>query len=252
MKPKSFMLATVMWKARSDAASVEIAATPEMVLVDGGVFQMGGYVSEGEEPVHRITVNTYHIGKYPVTVRQYRSFCAATRRDMPCGQDGWDCNDQAPVVNVTYNDALDYCDWLSKNYGGNWRLPSEAEWEYAARGGIRSMGYMYSGSDNLSTVGWFGGNINGGAVGIGRKQANELGIYDMSGNVWEWCRDWYDIEYYGLSPALDPEGPVSGTRRVLRGGAWDEIPLACRVAYRGHLTPQARCANCGFRVVLSQ
>src|SRR5690606_25755939 len=140
MKPKSFILTTVMWKANGDTASVEIAAVPETVLVDGGVLQMGDYVSEGEEPVHRITVNTYHLGKYPVTVQQYRSFCVDTRRDMPDGQDGWDCNEHAPVVNVTYNDALDYCAWLSANYGGNWRLPSEAEWEYAARGGARSGG----------------------------------------------------------------------------------------------------------------
>ncbi len=246
------MLTTTIWRPGADTASVEIAVAPEVVMVEGGVFQMGGYVSEGEEPVHRVAVNTYYVGKYPVTVQQYRSFCAATRRGMPHGQHGWDCNEHAPIVNVTYNDAVAYCNWLCATYGGNWRLPSEAEWEYAARGGIRSRGYVYSGSDDLSTVGWFGGNIKGGVVGIGRKQANELGIYDMSGNVWEWCRDWYEPEYYGLSPVLNPHGPASGTRRVLRGGAWDETPLACRVAYRGHRSPEDRRANGGFRVALSK
>ncbi len=230
---------------------MEIGTPPEVVPVEGGTFQMGGYVSEGEEPVHGVTVSTYAIGKYPVTAQQYRWFCAAVGRCIPDGIDDWDCGDHTPIVDVTYDDAMDYCEWLCANFGGNWRLPTEAEWEYAARGGEQGGGFMYSGSDDLSIVGWFGGNVSGGAIGIGRKQANELGIHDMSGNVWEWCRDWYAADYYRVSPVLNPQGPLSGTQRVLRGGAWDEIPVACRVAYRGCRAPSERRSNSGFRVVRS-
>lgn len=251
MKRQIFILTTATWATRDNTVPVEIAATPQVILVAGGTFQMGGYVSEGEEPVHRVTVGTYRIGKYPVTVRQYRVFCAEMGRDMPGGPNGWECNEDAPIVNVTYTDAVAYCEWLGENDGGNWRLPSEAEWEFAARGGVRSKGYMYSGSNELSAVGWFGRDGSRGAVGIGRKQANELGIHDMSGNVWEWCGDWYGTDYYGRSAVLDPQGPAAGTLRVLRGGAWDEIPITCRVAHRGHGKPGERRANCGFRVVLA-
>lgn len=233
-------------------AFIERVPVPEVVLVAGGYFQMGGYVSDGEEPVHPVAINTYHIGKYPVTVAQYRQFCIATGTAMPKGGKSWLSGEQAPIVNVSYEDAVGYCDWLSRDYGGDWRLPSEAEWEYAARGGTRSKGFAYSGSEDLSAVGWFGGNILGGVIETGRKQPNELGIYDMSGNVWEWCWDWYAPEYYALSPTSDPSGPISGIERVLRGGAWDEIPVTCRVAYRGHRLPNDCRANSGFRVVLSR
>lgn len=250
MKRQLFILTMGTWTTSDQAVHVEIAAIPEMVRVERGSFQMGSYVSEAEEPVHKVTIDTYYIGKYPVTVQQYRAFCTATGRVMPPeSYADWDYSGYAPIVNVTYDDAMHYCEWLGVNYGDNWRLPTEAEWEYAARGGRQSKGYIYSGSDNLSTVGWFGGNSRGSAIGIGRKRANELGIYDMSGNVWEWCRDWYGADYYTHRPVSNPQGPTSGTQRVLRGGAWDEIPIACRVAHRGHRMPEERCVNCGFRVV---
>lgn len=231
--------------------SVETVATPEVVLVEGGTFLMGSYVREGEEPVHWVTLETYYIGKYPITVWQYRMFCEATGKPMPEGHNPWAHGEHTPIVNVTYDDAVQYCCWLSERYGGDWRLPTEAEWEYAARGGDRSNGYMYSGSNDLSAVGWFGGNTSVCPVLTGRKPANELGIFDMSGNVWEWCQDWYDVGYYARSPASNPRGPSSGTRRVLRGGAGDDIPLTCRVAHRSHYTPGERRANSGFRVVFS-
>lgn len=251
MKQQIFVLTMATWITDDSTQSLETVAKPEVVLVEGGAFHMGGYVNEGEEPVHRVTLETYHIGKYPITVRQYNAFCAATGRRTPGGRNGWARGEHTPVVNVTYDDAVDYCGWLSENYGGSWRLPTEAEWEYAARGGRRSNGYMYSGSNDLSTVGWFAGNTNGYPVASGRKQANELGIYDMSGNVWEWCQDWYDGGYYASSPKTNPQGPLSGTRRVLRGGACDDIPLTCRVAHRSHHMPEERCVNIGFRVVFA-
>lgn len=225
---------------------------PEIILVEGGSFHMGGYVRDSEEPLHRVVLDTYYIGKYPITVGQYRAFCAITGKSMPTVDNGWAGSEHVPVVNVTYGDAVYYCDWLSENYGRGWRLPTEAEWEYAARGGCRSKGYIYSGSDDLSVVGWFAGNANGRPVIVGRKQANELGIYDMSGNIWEWCKDWYDTEYYTSSPISNPQGPPSGTCRVLRGGAYDDIPLTCRVAHRSSHTPgTAHRINSGFRVVFS-
>ncbi len=251
-KRQLIILTSTTWETGAGTTPLEITVAPEVVLVVGGTFQMGGYVSEVEEPVHRVAISTFYIGKYPVTVRQYRLFCTATGKAMPKGQEGWGADEYAPIVNVAYDDAVGYCDWLCEYYGGDWRLPSEAEWEYAARGGGQGSGCIYSGSDDLSAVGWFGGNMNGCAIGTGRKQPNELGIYDMSGNVWEWCWDWYDPDYYAVSPFSNPLGPVSGTERVLRGGAWDEIPLTCRVACRGHCPPEERRANCGFRVVFAQ
>jgi len=251
MKQQTLLPTAKIWAAGEGTVPVEIVGPPEMVLVAGGTFQMGGYVSEGEEPVHRVTVSTYCIGKYPVTVQQYRAFCAATGRRMPGGHNSWDCSEHAPVVSVTFDDAASYCKWLCVTHGGNWRLPHEAEWEYAARGGSQSMGYTYSGSNDLSAVGWFGGNSSGCAIGTGLKQANELGIYDMSGNVWEWCQDWYGADYYAVSAVLNPKGPALGTHRVLRGGAWDEIPITCRVAHRSHRVPEECGDNSGFRVALS-
>ncbi len=235
----------------NDASVVEMSTIPAVVLVEGGSFQMGSYVSEGEEPVHSVAISTFYIGKYPVSVRQYRAFCKDVGKPMPDTHHDWGSSDHLPIVNVIYDDAVQYCNWLCTNEGGNWRLPTEAEWEYAARGGTRSKGYIYSGSNELCTVGWSGGDGCRCAIGTGRKKANELGIYDMSGNVWEWCQDWYDVSYYGQGAVSDPLGPVWGTRRVLRGGAWDEIPITCRVAHRNHLAPSEYRSNVGFRVALS-
>jgi sulfatase modifying factor 1 len=229
-----------------------IPEKPETVLVLGGTFSMGS--NDGitdEKPVHRVTVSSFSIGKYEVTVSQYRAFCTETGRQMP-GSPSWGWRDNHPIVNVSWHDCVAYCNWLGEKYGGDWRLPTEAEWEYAARGGNKSQGYKYAGSHDLESVAWFEDNSGGQINSIGRKRPNELGLYDMSGNVWEWCRDWYDVGYYNNSPSSNPRGPSTGSRRVLRGGSWSNSAEDCRVALRFYNAPGDRIYTDGFRVVLSQ
>jgi formylglycine-generating enzyme required for sulfatase activity len=164
----------------------------------------------------------------------------------------WGWQDKHPMVKVTYNDAVSYCNWLGEKFGGDWRLPTEAEWEYAARGGNKSNRYTYAGGDELEKVAWFEDNADWQTQAVGRKKANELGIYDMSGNVWELCKDWYGEDYYKTSPATNPKGPASGEYRVLRGGGWVDRAAYCRVAGRSGGAPSDRDHDFGFRVVLSQ
>ena len=200
----------------------------ECVLVRAGTFMMGSPTSESgrssDETQHRVTLTQdYYISKYPITNRQF-------------GKSG---NANHPVVNVTWYQANDW----AKSKGG--RLPTEAEWEFAARGGNKSKGYIYSGSNNLNAVGWYSENSGYETHPVGQKQANELGIYDMSGNVWEWCSDWYGK--YSTSGVVNPTGPSTGFR-VSRGGYWDFSARYCRVAYRYYYNPSDYRNNLGFRV----
>lgn len=227
---------------------------PEMILVEGGTFTMGDEWMLGdadEQPTHEVTLKNYKIGKTEVTVKQYRAFCNATGKSMPDTPD-WGWQDSHPIVNVSWHDAVAYCDWLSEKQGGLYRLPTEAEWEYAARGGKNSTGYKYSGSQSAYTVGWIKDNSNSKIHAVAQKKGNELGIYDMTGNVWEWCADWYDENYYANSPSSNPRGPASGAYRVIRGGGWNYSAAFSRVANRNLNTPSYRLSRNGFRVVLSQ
>jgi len=211
-----------------------------MVFVEGGTFQMGSNDGpSSQKPVHSVTLSDFYIDKYEVTVKQYREFCNATGRSMPSGQDG----DAHPIVNVSWNDASAYAKWAGK------RLPTEAEWEYAARGGNQSKGYTYSGSNNLDEVAWNWDNSGSRTQPVGGKKPNELGIYDMNGNVNEWCSDWYDENYYSESPSTNPQGPNSGVERMLRGGSWVNSGRNCCVTVRGWLRPGLRDVDLGFRCV---
>ena len=211
-----------------------------MVFVEGGTFQMGSnsYYSD-EKPVHTVTVSSFYMDKTEVTQAEYRKVMGKNpSRFSGC--------DDCPVENVSWNDANAYAQKVGK------RLPTEAEWEYAARGGNKSKGYNYSGSNDIDAVGWYGRNSNSKTHPVTQKQPNELGLYDMSGNVWEWCSDWYSDSYYRSSPKNDPQGPNSGSSRVLRGGSWGSLAYLCRVAYRGRGYPDGRASGSGFRLVLSQ
>ena len=202
----------------------------ECVLVKAGTFIMGSPTDEigrtSREVQHKITLTQdFWISKYPITVKQYN---------------GYEEN-RHPVANVNWTQA----DEWARSVGG--RLPTEAQWEFAARGGNKSNGYIYSGSNDLDDVCWYGGNSGNKTNPVGEKLPNELGIYDMSGNVWEWCSDWHDN--YGANAAKNPTGPVTGERRVIRGGSWDSTAYGCRVANRSGFKPSDSNYDFGFRVV---
>lgn len=220
------------------------------VFVKGGSFQMGRNGEFGDErPVHSVTLNNYYIGKHEVTVRQYREFTTATGRIFP-PPPGWGWNDDDPMVYVNWNDARDYCTWVSDTTAKTIRMPTEAEWEYAARGGIFAQGCSYSGSNTIDGVAWCFANSNARTQAVGTKQPNELGIYDMSGNAWEWCADWYGR--YSSQPQTNPTGPGDGTVKVFRGGSWFDYGLGtsdCRVETRYNYTPGSKVYDGGFRVV---
>ncbi|MDY0296023.1 MAG: bifunctional serine/threonine-protein kinase/formylglycine-generating enzyme family protein [Acidobacteriota bacterium] len=220
----------------------------EWVRVPAGEFSMGSNEHSFEKPVHRVYLDTYYISKYEVTFDQYDAFCNATGRSKPSDQ-GWGRGSR-PVINVSWEDAVAFCRWLSQKTGKTVRLPTEAEWEKAAKGGNNSRGYTYSGSNNVGAVAWYDDNSGSETHPVGQKSANELGIHDMSGNVWEWCSDWYDKDYYSRSPARNPTGPSSGSRRVQRGGGWVIIASYCRSAFRFGSLPSLRGGILGFRPVM--
>jgi formylglycine-generating enzyme required for sulfatase activity len=157
-----------------------------------------------------------------------------------------------PVEQVSWEDVQVFLQKLNQKYPGrNYRLLTEAEWEYAARGGKQSKGYQYSGSNNIYEVAWFADNSLRKTYPVGTKKANELGLHDMSGNVWEWCADWFDSDYYKKSPKTAPKGPDSGDYRVVRGGSWHDSARLCRSAYRLGFVPGFRGRDLGFRLVLA-
>jgi len=220
----------------------------EMIFVEGGTFTMGATPEQKpeaknyEEPAHEVSLSHYYIGKYPVTQKQWKAI-------MGKNPSSFKGNDR-PVETVSWDDAQQFLFKLNKRTGKNYRLPTEAEWEYAARGGQHSWGYKYSGSDNLSDVGWFDENSGYKTHNVGKKKANELGIHDMCGNVMEWCSDWYDNSYYKNSPERNPQGPSSGSRRVRRGGSWFSDAGHCRVSHRAGIAPNGGARGVGFRLVL--
>ncbi|MEO6039663.1 MAG: SUMF1/EgtB/PvdO family nonheme iron enzyme [Saprospiraceae bacterium] len=203
---------------------------PDMVFVEGGIFIMGctqeqgGNCSPNEKPAHEVTVSDFYIAKYEVTQSQWKTVMG----DTPKGNS--DC-DQCPVENVNWIEAQDYLKKLNQKTDRKYRLLTEAEWEYAARGGKKSKNYRYSGSDDLNQVAWYKGNSNNKTHQVGKKQPNELGIFDMSGNVFEMCNDLYDGSY-SFIPQTNPVGPDSGPFRVKRGGACYTDPIYCRTTNR--------------------
>ena len=217
----------------------------DMVYVEGGTFMMGS--DEGgddDNPVHKVTVNSFYICKYEVTQKEWISIMGSNPSEFK--------GDNLPVERVSWNDAQDFINKLNQKTGKNYRLLTEAEWEYAARGGNKSRGYEYAGSYNIGEVAWYFRNSNSKTHEVGTKMPNELGIYDMSGNVSEWCNDRYDKNYYRNSPSNNPKGPDSGEySRVLRGGSWDDYSKCCRSAFRrSSIGPNNFNNHVGFRLAL--
>jgi formylglycine-generating enzyme required for sulfatase activity/uncharacterized caspase-like protein len=245
-------------------------AQRDFVSVAGGTFTMGSPTTQAgsgsdEAPQHKVTLSAYSIGKYEVTFDEYDAYCAATGTAKP-GDNGWG-RGMRPVVNVSWYEAAAYCNWRSKweglslayaisgtgvsfNKGASgYRLPTEAEWEYAARGSSQgsALKMKYPGSDTLDTVAWYSGNAGSQSHPVGGKAPNALGLFDMSGNVWEWCNDWY--ERYESGTKVDPAGAASGAGRVLRGGCWGDVAGRCTVSSRGYWNPGGGRGDIGFRVV---
>ena len=234
----------------SNAISIPVkdGISIEMVKVEAGTFMMGATSEmkdpyDMEKPVHQVTLtNDYYMGKYEVT----QALWEAVMGRNPSEYKG----DNLPVEQVSWNDCQEFISKLNSLTGRKFRLPTEAEWEYAARGGKKSRSYQYSGSSNISDVAWYDGNSGSKTHPVGTKQANELGIYDMTGNVWEWCLDWYGS--YSSSSQTNPTGAVSGSSRVSRGGSWGLIARFCRLSIRNYITPDCRGDNLGLRLALSE
>ena len=217
----------------------------EMVFVQGGTFTMGCTSEQGsdcdadESPSHRVMLSDFYIGKYEVTQKQWK----AVMGNNPSYFKG----DDLPVESVSWVDIQEFIRKLNAQTGKHYRLPTEAEWEYAARGGNRSNGYKYSGSNVIGNVAWYYGNSGSETHPVGSKFPNELGLYDMSGNVWEWCSDWYGS--YGSSAQSNPAGATTGSGRVDRGGSWINFARNCRVSNRLYDFPDYRDNGIGFRLV---
>jgi formylglycine-generating enzyme required for sulfatase activity len=220
-----------------------------MIKVEAGTFDMGA-TSEQQDPdfydampVHNVTLTKdYYIGKTEVTQALWKAVMGSNRSYFK--------GDRKPVDDVSWNDCQTFISRLNAATGKNFRLPTEAEWEFAARGGKNSKHYQYSGSNNLRDVAWYDDNSNSTTHNVATKKPNELGIYDMSGNVWEWCSDWYGD--YGSNAQYDPAGPNSGYNRVRRGGSWLYGATRCRSSYRGHDGPDDRYTYHGLRLALSE
>ena len=216
-----------------------------MKRVEGGTFQMGSTDNEAyddEKPVHSVTLSPFYMGETEVTQALWKAV-------MGTNPSHWE-GDNLPVERVSWDDCQEFIRKLNQLTGKDFRLPTEAEWEYAARGGKRSNGYKYAGSNSLGSVAWYADNSDRKTHAVKGKSPNELGLYDMSGNVWEWCGDWYGN--YGSGSQTNPKGAGSGSCRVLRGGSWGIIAGGCRVSNRFSRDPGYRGLNVGFRLCLPQ
>jgi formylglycine-generating enzyme required for sulfatase activity len=245
-------------------ASGKNVLEPEMVFVQGGTFQMGSNLeSKDERPLHSVTLSDFYIGKYEITQAQWMALMGENpSKFVGC--------DDCPVEQVSWSDVQSFISKLNKQTGKRYRLPTEAEWEYAAGGGSQSQGsidignndigtyewyqsneghkYTYSGSNNIGEVAWFSGNSGNTTHVVGALQPNELGIYDMTGNVGEWCSDWDGA--YNSQHATNPNGAFDGWRRICRGGSWGHDAIYCHTRYRYCNPPHFSLIVLGFRLVL--
>lgn len=204
-----------------------------------------------ERPVHRVLVDPFAIGRYSVTNRAYRMFVEDTSRPAPASliEANFSHPDQ-PVTSVSWFDATAYCDWLRTKTGNPFRLPTEAEWERAARGGLEGKLYVW-GDESPELQPNYADLWSKGPERVGQRQPNGFGLFDISENVHEWCSDWYDPIYYAISPARNPRGAESGRRRASRGGSWRHQIKITRVAARSSIPPEFKYADYGFRCAMS-
>jgi formylglycine-generating enzyme required for sulfatase activity len=242
----------------------------QMATIDGGSFMMGSkddnqIAETDEQKQHKVVINTFSINKFEVTVWEWKDYCKKTKKKMPATP-AWGWNDNNPINNITWVEAIQYCNWLSKQDGlkpayaiagpnitcdfaaNGYRLPTEAEWEFVAKGGKKSKGYAYSGSNKIDDVAWHLKNSQKKPHVVGTKMPNELGIFDMNGNVWEWCWDWYNKDYYKIEDTNNPTGPARGENKTVRGGSWDSQLNYLRNSNRVSTPPQKTHEFYGFRI----
>jgi formylglycine-generating enzyme required for sulfatase activity len=243
------------------AASSGVIA-PQMVNIPAGTFTMGcvegrddvveDSCSDDEKPAHQVTLNAFQIGKYEVTFAEWDA-CETAKVCPHADDEGWG-RGKRPVINVSWDDAQTYIRWLNAQTGQRYRLPTEAEWEYAARGG-RDSAYPWGNSISCNNADYWPNSTSchgRGTSVVGSFAANAYGLHDTVGNVYEWCQDWYGEGYYASSPASNPEGAAGGTDRVLRGGSWYDTPRYVRSATRDYNAPDNRYYLVGFRVAQGQ
>ena len=279
MKKKLLALILILGSGFYTSYAQQPVAGPRMIHVEGGSFMMGNNTGSGDEkPAHKVPLNSFYLGQFEVTFGDFKKFVDATgyktdaeqpdtfrlKHGLPprgINNGTWNTtmtgkplpllDSLTPVGNLSWNDAVAYCNWIGKVTGKQFRLPTEAEWEYAAKGGAKSKGYKFVGGNNLDEVAWYLSNSGRRSHTIGKKMANELEIYDMAGNNREWCSDWYGNTYYKTSPEENPAGPPRGSHRVLRGGSWGSEAGRMRISYRNNEFPYNSALDFGFRVAIS-
>ena len=242
--------------ANQDFTETAWGVNMKMIWVEGGDFLMGctseqGNCDSDEQNVRRVTVDGFYIGMLEVTQSQWEKVVGTNiyqQKSKAGGSNTYGVGPDYPMYYVSWDEAMEFCRLLSNKTGRTYTLPTEAQWEYAARGGNKNEGAKYAGSNMIDAVAWYTDNSGGSAHIVGSKRANALGIYDMSGNVWEWCKDWYANSYVSYD-TNNPVGPSSGSARVYRGGSRSGTASNCRVAYRRGSSPGNRVGDIGFRVV---
>lgn len=218
----------------------------DMIFVQGGTFTMGYTAGQGddcyniEKPAHQVTLSNFALGKHEVTQALWKAVMGSNPSEFK--------GNKLPVETVSWVEIQDFILKINHLTGKQFSLPTEAQWEFAARGGVHSTSHQYSGDSNVDNCAWHKENSESTTHAVGSKAPNELGIYDMSGNVWEWCSDWYGA--YSDSTQTNPQGPLSGQYRVLRGGSWSYAASNCCVSNRRSSTPSYRDSFIGFRLAL--
>lgn len=268
-----FIATAILFTFDSSFAQTNMPSKTQMIEVEGGEFTMGCGTNDSpcdkdERPSHQVKLKSFMIGKYEVSTYEWKQFAAAQKTKLP--ESTWEAKDNLPITNITWEDAIQFCNWLSSkenltpayikkgnqyecNFDANgYRLPTEAEWEFAARGGNNSLGYKYSGANKMDNISWNKSNSNGTPHPYGTKLPNELGIFDMTGNVWEWCWDWYNEDYYKMKTHVNPKGPINGLKKIVRGGSWDSVSSYARVSNRISSTTGTTYPFYGMRLARSK
>lgn len=228
------------------------AQTPDFVEIPGGAFEMGNDGGrQNEIPAHVVTLKDFSMSDTEITVEQYRLFCNETLKSMPDAP-SWGWKENHPIVKINWFDAKYYCVWLGEKINKEVKLPTEAQWEYAARA-ARSKKYTHSGGAKMEKLGWCRIDAGDTTQPVKSKKPNRLGIYDMNGNVWEWCSDWYSDVYYSQGLSKNPENTNFGPKeyKVARGGSWDSEATTCTVYHRMAYKPASNYSDRGFRVVIN-